>query len=82
MTRDIVVIPEAEAEIAEAVAWFEHSARRGDAFLHTLDATLSAIARDPNQHPVAFAGVRAAMLPGFPYAVMYVPFMDEIVVVA
>jgi hypothetical protein len=83
MTREVLVVPQAEAEIAEAVAWFEGSLPgRGDAFLRALDATLAAVARDPHQQPIAFADVRRAMLPGFPYAVMFVAFADEIVVVA
>jgi hypothetical protein len=83
MMRELVIVPEAEAEIAEATAWFEDSAAgRGDAFLRALDATLAAVARDPRQHPIAFADVRRAMLQGFPYALMYVTFADAIVVVA
>jgi hypothetical protein len=83
MTLDLVVVPEAEAEIAEAAAWFEDSAGgRGHAFLRALDEALSAVERDPQQHPIAFANVRRAMVAEFPYAVMYIALADAIVVVA
>jgi hypothetical protein len=83
VSRELVVVPEAEAEIAEAAAWFEDkTAGRGQTFLRALEATLAAVERDPHQHPIVFADVRCAVLRGFPYAVMYVAFAEEIVVVA
>src|SRR5256885_411938 len=78
-TFALLVVPEAETELAEAGRWFESKRPGGGAeFAHALEVALVAITRDPHQHPVVFGDVRRAMLRGFPYALMYAVAVDEV----
>ncbi len=83
MTPRVEIRPEAEADLAEAFAWYEE--RRpglGDRFLLSVEAALSAIQRYPESSPVVHAQVRRALLRRFPYGVFYTVKESAIVVLA
>ena len=83
MTPHVVIRPEAEADLAEAFAWYEE--RRpglGDRFLLSVEAVLAAIERYPESFPVVYAQVRRALLRRFPYGVFYTVKESAVVVLA
>jgi plasmid stabilization system protein ParE len=83
MTPSVVIRPEAEADLAEAFAWYEERrAGLGDRFLLSVEATLSAIKRYPESFPVVHRQVRRALLRRFPYGVFYTVAESAIVVFA
>lgn len=68
MIRRIVLRPEAEADLAEAVTWYETRAQGlGAEFLRSLDAAIALIQRHPTSCPVVFGTARRAVLRRFPY---------------
>ena len=51
--------PEAEAELAEAVDWYEARGRGlGAEFLRALDAVLAFVQRNPHAYPIVLAPAR------------------------
>ena len=83
MSPGIVIRPAAEAELAEAYAWYEQQRPGlGDGFLLRVDACVSGIQRNPLLHPIVHRDVRRAFLRRFPYGVFYVPGEDRITVLA
>lgn len=72
MAAELIFVPEAEQDIAEAYAWYE--ARRvglGEEFLSCVDACIQAICRRPEMHRVIHQAYRRALIRRFPYAVFY-----------
>lgn len=81
--RRILLRPQAEAELAEAISWHEaHGCGLGADFLRAFEAALSAIKRHPQAFPVILKEARRAMLRKFPYSVIFTVSADEILVVA
>ena len=79
--RRLVLRPEAEAELAEAVDWYEARGKGlGADFLRAVDAAIAAILRNPEMYPIVFLTARRAVLRRFPYNLIYVASDDEIVV--
>jgi plasmid stabilization system protein ParE len=80
---NVLIRPEAEAEIAEAYVYYEAAAEGlGAAFLRAVEACLAAIERSPEQYVVVHQQVRRALLRRFPYAVFYIVEPDQVVVLA
>jgi plasmid stabilization system protein ParE len=83
MTRELLVRPDAEAEMAEAQAWYEsRSPGLGADFLLSMDAALQAVARNPLQFAVVHKNVRRALTKRFPYQIFYVVEEHRVVVLA
>ena len=83
MTRRLVFRPEVEAELAEAVDWYEaHGRGLGADFLRALDAAIAVVQRHPTLYPTVFGTARRAVLRRFPYSVVYVVDDEEIVIAA
>lgn len=83
MKRELIIRPEAEAELAEAFDWYEERARGlGSEFLISVDATVHAIVRKPQQFARVHKDVRRALLRRFPYAVFFLVEDTRIVVLA
>ena len=83
MSRPVVFRPEAEADLADAVAWYEE--RRpglGLELLLSVEASLEAIRSRPDSFPVMHGAVRRALLRRFPYGVFYLVEREAIVVLA
>lgn len=72
MSLPITFQPAAEDEYDEAVGWFE-ALRAGDGarFEAAVVATLARIAANPRLHAVVMAGVRKAVVTGYPYYCIY-----------
>jgi plasmid stabilization system protein ParE len=67
MNRELIIQPEAEAEIAEAFDWYEARASGlGSEFLLVLDATFNSVLRNPDSYPEAYKDVHRALLRRFP----------------
>lgn len=80
--------PEAEAEIREAAAWYkERSPEVARRFLQSIRALTRLVARMPLRFPVLLepaldTPVRRALVPDFPYALIFVFVNDAVYVLA
>jgi plasmid stabilization system protein ParE len=76
------VRPQADAEMGEAVRWYE-SQRRGLGleFLFSARQMLSTIEDAPERFPKVRGEVRRALLRRFPYGILYLVEPEEIVVI-
>jgi plasmid stabilization system protein ParE len=80
--------PEAEAELREAAAWYkERSPEVARRFLQSVRSITRVVARMPLRFPALHdptldPPVRRALVPGFPYAVVFVVAEDAIHVLA
>ena len=81
--RDVIIRPEAELDLLEAFGWHEEQRTGlGFEFNIVLDATLAAIARDPQLSQILYGDVRRSLLRRFPYGVFYVTSETAVTVVA
>ncbi len=72
MAAELVVVPEAEQDIAEAYGWYEGQQHGlGEVFLTCVDACIQAIVRNPKTHNLAHENYRRGLVRRFPYAVFY-----------
>ena len=64
---------EAEAELDEAIDWYEAcSGGLGGQFLLAVDAAVARIARDPEAYPIVHRDIRRILFRRFPHALYYV----------
>jgi plasmid stabilization system protein ParE len=78
---ELVILPEAEQDIAEAYDWYEtRRAGLGKEFLSRVNACLQAIRQTPAMHGFVFETYRRGLVRRFPYAIFY-EFADETVTV-
>ena len=83
MTLRIVFHPEVEAELAEAVDWYEKRGQGlGAEFLRSLDAVIAQVQRRPALYPIVFGSARRAVLRRFPYSLIYIVENGEILITA
>jgi plasmid stabilization system protein ParE len=83
VTHRILFRPEAEAELREAVDWYESRGKGlGAEFLRALDAAIAGIDRYPLASPLVFGDCRRAVLRKFPYTVIYTAREDKILILA
>jgi plasmid stabilization system protein ParE len=83
MTPRLLLEPEAEAEFLEAGRWYaERNAAIAAAFRVSVERTLEAVERAPQQFPIALRDIRKALVRHFPYVVYYVVLPDVISVIA
>jgi toxin ParE1/3/4 len=81
--RPLIVNPEAEADLADAKAWYDHQRPElGDDFLRRVGETLSSVERMPELRGKFFEELRVALVDRFPYAVVYRIDDEQITVVA
>ena len=53
MSRELIIRPEAEADLAEAFEWYEtHVPGLGSEFIRTVDSLFNSIIRNPQTYPV------------------------------
>jgi plasmid stabilization system protein ParE len=72
MAVELVIVPEAELDIAEAYIWYEgRRAGLGEEFLTSVDACFERIRRRPEMYPVVHEDYRRSLIRRFPYAVFY-----------
>jgi plasmid stabilization system protein ParE len=83
MKYDLIVRPEAEAELVEAFNWYEQQvAGLGSRFMPAVDSAINSIHRDPLQYPIIYKTVRRALTRRFPYQVFFAVDNLRIVVIA
>jgi plasmid stabilization system protein ParE len=83
VSRQLIIRPEAETELAEAFAWYEERVPGlGSKFLLCVDAVLNSITRDPQLHPRVHRIVRRALTRRFPYEVFFVEDEERVVVLS
>jgi plasmid stabilization system protein ParE len=82
--RQIIVRPEAEAEVQQAFDWYEEQSEGlGLEFLRAIDACLSGVKRNPFAYTVVkVPNVRRALVRRFPYALFYLVDDEAIIVIA
>lgn len=81
MAAELLLVPEAELDIAEAYAWYEaQRAGLGEQFITCLDACIESIRRSPESHKILFDEFRRGLVRRFPYA-NYFELDDAIVIV-
>jgi plasmid stabilization system protein ParE len=72
MAAELVIAPEAAADLDEAYAWYEaQRVGRGEDFLTRVDAGIRAILRFPEMHAKVHGNCRRALVRKFPYAIFY-----------
>ncbi len=73
MIRQLLIRPEAEAEIAEAHNWYNLQAEGlGSEFLRAVEACLFSLEREPLAYPKVHQQVRRALVRKFPYGIFFV----------
>src|SRR2546425_9628278 len=73
MPPRLLLEPEAQADLAEAFAWYEEQRTGlGSEFLAEVAHVLDSIERGPEQHAIVRGQTRRALVRRFPYAVFYV----------
>ena len=83
MTRRWIVRPLAQADIDDAVTWYEQQqSGLGSRFLDVLDHVFKRIRDTPLQFPTISVGMRRALLHTFPYAVYFRETERAVVILA
>jgi plasmid stabilization system protein ParE len=72
VSYELIVLDEAEAELQEAIAWYQGQREGlGDEFQLEVGLTFAAIVRNPMMFGAIQAGIHRAPLHRFPYTVYY-----------
>jgi plasmid stabilization system protein ParE len=83
MSTPVVMRRLAQAEFDDAADWCERRrAGRGAAFTVAVSRVLGNISATPDINPEVHDDVRAAMVPGYPYAVYYRIEPNQVIVLA
>jgi plasmid stabilization system protein ParE len=83
MILELIIHPEAEADIAEAFDWYETRVPGlGSEFLLVLDALFNSILRNHLIYPAVYKNVRRALTRRFPYAVFFITEDTKVVVLS
>ena len=83
MSRELIIRPEAEADLAEAFEWYEtHVPGLGSEFIRTVDSLFNSIIRNPQAYPVVYKTALRALTRKFPYEVFFMVDADRVVIVA
>lgn len=83
MTFELIISPEAEAEMGEAFDWYEEQLPGlGSDFLLNVDAALQTILRNPKQFPCVYKHLRQTLIRRFPYQIFFLLEKSKIVVLA
>ena len=83
MSSPVRLLPEAKAEFDEATDWYE--ARRaglGVTFVTRVREVIDGVADDPQLHMSVYLDIRRAVVPKFPYVILYREEPGEVVVVS
>ena len=73
--------PEAEADIDEAIAWYDGRGQGlGDEFLRCVDARIALMERFPKAFPFVHRNIRRVLVRRFPYYLVYEIEDSEIVI--
>lgn len=83
MNFPLIITPEAEADLADARAWYEQQrVGLGDDFLVCVEEAFNRIQRMPLTPRTIFQDIRRSLVHRFPYGVFYKVTSDHIAVIA
>ncbi len=83
MIYEVLLRPEAEADIGEAYQWYEEQAEGlGEEFLRAVDACFSSLQRTPMAWPATYKDMRRSLLRKFPYGIFYIIEADRVMILA
>lgn len=83
MKYNIIIRPEAQLDISEAVKWYEERLKGlGSIFLMSVDATIESILRTPEAYTPIYKKTRRALVRKFPFGVHDIINEKTIVVLA
>lgn len=83
MNLELIIRPEAEADIAEAFDWYETRVPGlGSEFVLVLDALFNSILRNHLIYPTVYKTVRRALTRRFPCAVFFITEETKVVVLS
>ncbi len=83
MSKQILIRPEAKAEIQDAYQWYERQRNGlGVDFLLCTEEALSKIRRNPQMYPLVHKKVRRILIRRFPYGMFYLNEETRIVLIA
>ena len=78
---NVRLTPEAEADLVDARRWYrQRSAQVADRFMLAVAAALDLVGRYPEGQPILYRTARRALVPRFPYALLYYLDADDAVV--
>lgn len=83
MSLVVVVRPLAERDLEDAEDWYE-SRRQGlgGEFREAAGAAFARLAHSPLAFPIAYRGLRRAIVARFPYLIYFVALPDRVLIVA
>lgn len=82
MNYEVLLRPEAEADIGESYRWYEGQVDGlGEEFLRAVDACISLIQRNPSAYAPIHQDVRRALVRKFPFGVFYFVEADRVIVI-
>jgi plasmid stabilization system protein ParE len=83
VTLSVRLLPEARAEFNQATNWYEEKrANLGRTFVAGIREVLNQIAAEPQRHAAVYLDIRKALVPKFPYVILYREEPNEIVVIS
>ena len=83
MPRNLVIVPEAEEDLAKAKRWYDDQRMGlGQEFLQHVEQVFDRIRQWPEMHAVVREDVRQALVKRFPYVVCYRIVRNTIRVIA
>jgi len=83
MTLPVVWLPEADADLKEARAWYDNvRSELGERFAYAVEDTVETISEGPLQFPVVHRKLRRAGVRRFPYGIFFEVEESRVVVIA
>jgi toxin ParE1/3/4 len=83
MSRELIICPEAEAELTKAFQWYEaRAAGLGSEFIRTVDSLFNSSIRNPQAFQVVYKSARRALTRKFPYQVFLTVDAESVVILA
>jgi plasmid stabilization system protein ParE len=83
MTLPVVWLPEADADLKDARAWYDNMrSDLGERFAHAIEDTVETISEGPLQFPVVHRKIRRAGVRRFPFGIFFEVQESRIVVIA
>lgn len=83
MSRRLVVRPDAESDLLQALNWYDNQRTGlGDEFLSAVDVRFDEIVESPESFAIEYRGVRLAGLRRFPYVVYFRTLGEAVEVLA
>ncbi|OCR00548.1 recombinase [Oscillatoriales cyanobacterium USR001] len=81
MLRNLIILPEAEQDVAEGYVWHEaQELGLGEEFLHCVDACIQFIRRNPQMYRLVHESYRRAVVRRFPYVIFYEYLENTIII--